>query len=37
VGSALVNLIREGIGARQGIGPALALRVAELRAGTERP
>jgi tryptophan synthase alpha chain len=34
VGSALVNVIRDGLGARTGIGPALALKVADLSAGT---
>jgi tryptophan synthase alpha chain len=36
VGSALVNIIREGLGALAGIGPALNLRVADLSAGTAR-
>jgi tryptophan synthase alpha chain len=36
VGSALVNVIRDGLGARAGIGPALALKVADLSAGTPR-
>ena len=36
VGSALVNVIRDGLGARQGIGSALAAKVAELSAGTTK-
>ena len=36
VGSALVNVIRDGLGARPGIGPALAAKVADLSAGTSR-
>jgi tryptophan synthase alpha chain len=36
VGSALVNLIKDGLGSRAGIGPALAGRVADLRQGTLR-
>jgi len=36
VGSALVNVIRDGLGALAGIGPALNLRVSELCAGTAR-
>ena len=36
VGSALVNLIRDGLGSRGGIGPALASRVSDLRQGTPR-
>lgn len=36
VGSALVNVIRDGLGARAGIGPALARKVAELSEGTKR-
>jgi tryptophan synthase alpha chain len=37
VGSALVNVIRDGLGARAGIAPALGARVADLAAGTARP
>ena len=37
VGSALVNVIRDGLGARAGIGPALGRRVSELATGTRRP
>jgi tryptophan synthase alpha chain len=36
VGSALVNVIREGLGTLAGIGPALSLKVSELAAGTAR-
>ena len=36
VGSALVNLIRDGLGSRGGIGPALASRGPDLRRGTPR-
>ena len=36
VGSALVNVIRDGLGSRQGIGPALAAKVSDLSAGTKR-
>jgi tryptophan synthase alpha chain len=36
VGSALVNVIRDGLGARAGIGPALSRKVADLAAGTAR-
>jgi tryptophan synthase alpha chain len=36
VGSALVNIVRDGLGALAGIGPALNRRVAELSAGTAR-
>jgi tryptophan synthase alpha chain len=36
VGSALVNVIKDGLGARQGIGPALAAKVADLSGGTRR-
>jgi len=36
VGSALVNVIRDGVAARAGIAPALASRVASLVAGTAR-
>jgi len=36
VGSALVNLIRDGLASPGGIAPALAARVADLRAGTPR-
>jgi tryptophan synthase alpha chain len=36
VGSALVNVIRDGIGALAGIGPALSLKVSELAAGAAR-
>jgi tryptophan synthase alpha chain len=36
VGSALVNVIRDGIGALSGIGPALSLQVSELAAGAAR-
>jgi tryptophan synthase alpha chain len=36
VGSALVNVIRDGLGALAGIGPALGNRVADLCAGTAR-
>ena len=36
VGSALVNVIRDGLGARAGIGPALARKVADLVGGTAR-
>jgi tryptophan synthase alpha chain len=36
VGSALVNLVRDGLGARGGIGPALGRRVSELSGGTKR-
>jgi tryptophan synthase alpha chain len=36
VGSALVNVIRDGLGATPGIAPALGRRVADLCAGTER-
>jgi tryptophan synthase alpha chain len=36
VGSALVNVIRDGLGARAGIGPALSRKVSELCAGTQR-
>jgi tryptophan synthase alpha chain len=36
VGSALVNVIRDGLGALAGIGPALARKVSELSAGTAR-
>ena len=34
VGSALVNVIRDGVGARSGIAAALSRKVADLRAGT---
>jgi tryptophan synthase alpha chain len=37
VGSALVNIIRDGLGTREGIAPALSARVADLSAGTRRP
>ena len=37
VGSALVNVIRDGLAARAGIGAALGARVADLAAGTARP
>jgi tryptophan synthase alpha chain len=37
VGSALVNVIRDGLGARAGIGPALGRKVSELATGTRRP
>lgn len=37
VGSALVNIIRDGLGCLAGIGPALGGRVADLCAGTARP
>ncbi len=37
VGSALVNLVRDGLGSRAGIAPALTGRVAELCGGTARP
>ena len=36
VGSALVNVIRDGLGSRQGIGPALAAKVADLSGGTTK-
>jgi tryptophan synthase alpha chain len=36
VGSALVNVIRDGLGALAGIGPSMARKVAELSAGTAR-
>ena len=36
VGSALVNVIRDGIGAPAGIGPSMARKAAELSAGTAR-
>jgi tryptophan synthase alpha chain len=36
VGSALVNVIRDGLGARGGIGKALAARVSDLAAGARR-
>jgi tryptophan synthase alpha chain len=36
VGSALVNVIRDGLGALAGIGPAMARKVSELSAGTAR-
>jgi tryptophan synthase alpha chain len=36
VGSALVNIIRDGLGALAGIGPALGMRVSDLCAGTAR-
>lgn len=36
VGSALVNVIRDGLGARAGIGAALSRKVADLAAGTAR-
>jgi tryptophan synthase alpha chain len=36
VGSALVNVIRDGMGALAGIGPALTLKVSELAAGAAR-
>jgi tryptophan synthase alpha chain len=36
VGSALVNVIRDGIGALAGIAPALSLKVSELAAGAAR-
>jgi tryptophan synthase alpha chain len=36
VGSALVNLVRDGLGDRPGIAPALARKVADLRAGTQK-
>lgn len=36
VGSALVNVIRDGLAARAGIGPALARTVADLAAGTAK-
>jgi len=36
VGSALVNVVRDGLGARAGIGAALARKVADLAAGTAR-
>jgi tryptophan synthase alpha chain len=36
VGSALVNVIRDGLGARAGIAAALFARVADLAAGTAR-
>src|ERR1700677_803420 len=36
VGSALVNVIRDGIGALSGIGPALSMKVSELAAGAAR-
>jgi tryptophan synthase alpha chain len=36
VGSALVNVVRDGLAARKGIGPALAARVSDLAAGTRR-
>jgi tryptophan synthase alpha chain len=36
VGSALVNIIRDGLGALAGIAPALNLRVSDLCAGTAR-
>ena len=36
VGSALVNIIRDGLSKPEGIAPALAGRVADLRAGTPR-
>ena len=36
VGSALVNVIRDGLAARAGIAPALGARVADLAAGTGR-
>lgn len=37
VGSALVNVIRDGLGNRAGIAPALSRLVADLSAGTIRP
>jgi tryptophan synthase alpha chain len=37
VGSALVNVIRDGLAARAGIALALGARVADLAAGTGRP
>jgi tryptophan synthase alpha chain len=36
VGSALVNVVRDGLGERSSIAPALARRVSELRAGVSR-
>jgi tryptophan synthase alpha chain len=36
VGSALVNIIRDGLGALAGIGPALGIRVSDLCSGTAR-
>jgi len=36
VGSALVNVVRDGLGARAGIGPALSRKVSDLAAGTAR-
>jgi tryptophan synthase alpha chain len=36
VGSALVNLIRDGLASASGIGPALSRRVSDLSAGTAR-
>jgi tryptophan synthase alpha chain len=36
VGSALVNVVRDGLGDRAGIGPALSRKVADLAAGTAR-
>ena len=36
VGSALVTLVLDGLGERAGIAPALARKVADLRAGTHR-
>ncbi len=36
VGSALVNVIRDGLGALAGIGPSMARKVSELSAGTAR-
>ena len=37
VGSALVNLIRDGLGARAQIAPSLSRKVSELLAGTKKP
>jgi tryptophan synthase alpha chain len=36
VGSALVNVVRDGLGARAGIGPALSRKVSDLALGTAR-
>ena len=36
VGSALVNVVRDGLGDRAGIGAALARKVSDLAAGTAR-
>jgi tryptophan synthase alpha chain len=36
VGSALVNIIRDGLGARAGIAAALGAKVSDLTAGTAR-